>query len=352
MHLVRKQFRDRWFQLFHRSACHAEGRSSIAESLRGLLLTHADAATAMTNVATPYEELDQHLNELSHDPSPSFIAITGRFRSGSTLLWNIFRQIPTVTSFYEPLNERRWFDTAHRGTKVDATHCGVTDYWQEYDGLAELAEFYREEWTYSRLYMDERASEPELKQYIDRLARSTNNTAVLQFNRIDFRLPWLASTFPKSSIVHIMRHPRDQWYSTLGKAMSFGPNDGGLSDFEPFDQYYLRSWVADLRYWFPFLDDEAKHHPYRCYYLLWKLSYLFARKYADVLLRFEDLIANPRATLASLFERLEISIDRWDRIENVIESPPIGRWRTYASDAWFREHELHCEQRLNEYLSS
>ena len=41
------------------------------------------------------------------------IFITARFRTGSTLLWNIFRHIEGCTAYYEPFNERRWFDAAH-----------------------------------------------------------------------------------------------------------------------------------------------------------------------------------------------------------------------------------------------
>jgi hypothetical protein len=38
-------------------------------------------------------------------PAPVFV--TGRFRSGSTLMWSLFRNVPGCTAFYEPLNERR-----------------------------------------------------------------------------------------------------------------------------------------------------------------------------------------------------------------------------------------------------
>lgn len=68
------------------------------------------------------------------DPRPAPVFITARFRSGSTLLWNLFRHVPGCTAYYEPLNERRWFDPASRGDRVDKTHVGVEDYWREYKG--------------------------------------------------------------------------------------------------------------------------------------------------------------------------------------------------------------------------
>lgn len=352
--MMRQYIRDQWFRLFRDSVCHSEGKAAIAESLRGLLHHHADAASTLSNTASPYENIGQPISRTSAWERP-FVVVTGRFRSGSTLLWNLFRQADDVTAYYEPLNERRWFDRSRRSDIVDATHRGVTNYWQEYDGLDELAKYYREEWTHSRLYMDQHAWEPDLQRYIECLVTSTHRTAVLQFNRIDFRLPWITHQFPDAKIVHIMRHPRDQWVSTLGVPRSnglpsFGPTDGNLSDFAPHDKYYLNTWVADLRYWFPFLDQAAEHHPYRSYYLLWKLSYMFARIYADVSIRFEDLVSNPRAVLGSVFDRLELSIPAWEKLQRLIETPSMERWKAYASNDWFCEHESQCESQLNEYL--
>src|SRR5262245_55459716 len=60
----------------------------------------------------PYAELRRQDTRmlLPHHRRPLFI--TGRFRSGSTLLWQLFRALPGVTCYYEPFNERRWFDPA------------------------------------------------------------------------------------------------------------------------------------------------------------------------------------------------------------------------------------------------
>ncbi|MFY8200600.1 MAG: sulfotransferase [Pirellula staleyi] len=350
--MIRKYLRDKWFRLFLRSAFHAEGKFAIAESLRGLLTANEHVVSTINNVAAPYTELEGSFFGQRPFQKPNCVIITGRFRSGSTMLWNVFRQLDDVTAFYEPLNERRWFDASHRGDSVDRTHRGVTNYWREYEGLEELSELYQEDWTRNQLYMDERSWEPQLKQYIERLVESSQGTAVLQFNRIDFRLAWIVKSFPGVQIVHLMRHPRDQWCSTLGCPSSFGPNDGDLADFSRCDNYYLNTWVADLRYRFPFLADESKQHPYRCFYLLWKMSYLFARRYADILLRFEDVIAQPRMVLQETFDALNLSSPNWVNVEALIKAPEIGRWKTYAANDWFRDHELHCEQVLNEYLGT
>jgi hypothetical protein len=38
---------------------------------------------------------------------------------------------------------------------------------------------------------------------------------VLQFNEIDLRLPWFRAHFPTARILHLYRHPREQWCSSL-----------------------------------------------------------------------------------------------------------------------------------------
>src|SRR5262249_12587557 len=143
------------------------------------------------------------------------ILITARFRSGSTLLWNIFRHVDGCVAFYEPFNERRWFDPACRGQHVDPSHKQVDDYAREYEGFEQLAEYYRDEWIGRNLFMDEASWDPAMKQYVDLLINEAPGRPILQFNRIDFRLPWMRRHYPAAKIVHLYRHPRDQWCSSL-----------------------------------------------------------------------------------------------------------------------------------------
>ncbi|MGL4465837.1 MAG: hypothetical protein ACRC1K_27100, partial [Planctomycetia bacterium] len=93
----------------------------------------------------------------------SALFITARFRSGSTFLWNLFRRTPACTAYYEPLNERRWFEepkTIAKGEWVDPTHRGVDDYRREYAGMSDLTDLYREDWTVDDLHMDAAAWNP------------------------------------------------------------------------------------------------------------------------------------------------------------------------------------------------
>ena len=61
--------------------------------------------------------------------------------------------------------------------------------------------------------MDERSHDQRLFHYIDQLIRRAAGRPVLQFNRVDLRLPWLRAHFSDATIVHLYRHPREQWMS-------------------------------------------------------------------------------------------------------------------------------------------
>src|SRR5262249_29822804 len=161
------------------------------------------------------------------------------------LLWNIFRHIPEVTAYYEPLNESRWFDLAPEHEQVDPTHRGVSGYLREYQNLQVLGTYFKESWAYKQLYMGPEFWAPDLKKYIDILLESASGRPVLQFNRVDFRLSWLRRHFPNARVVHLYRHPREQWISSfLGEKV---PRDINICHFARYDHFYLLAWAKDLR---------------------------------------------------------------------------------------------------------
>ena len=277
------------------------------------------------------------------------VIITARFRSGSTLLWNLFRHTNRCTAFYEPFNERRWFDPTMRGTQTDATHRGVDDYWREYEGLEELARFYDEDWTKRSLYMDESSWNPDMAAYVRMLVQRAPQRPVLQFNRIDFRLPWFRRMFPSATLIHLYRHPRDQWCSSLAEA-GCSPSCT-ISDFRDRDGFYLLTWATDLKSRFPFLEQPETAHAYRLFYFIWKLSYLFGVTYSDHSLGFESLVENPDIELRRLFDTIELEGVDPARLTNLV-GPAPARWPQYASDDWFKSHESACEEVLADFFGT
>jgi hypothetical protein len=297
----------------------------------------------------PYTDIAKSRQTFYASKRSDIIFITARFRSGSTLLWNLFRNIEGVTSYYEPFNERRWFDKSTRGDKIDATHKGVSDYWTEYSDLEILQQYYQIEWIDQNLLMDSSFWAPEMKRFVEIMIEKAPGRPVLQFNRIDFRLPWFRYYFPNAKMIHLYRHPRDQWCSSLMKSELF-PKTARMEDFAPYDEFYLGRWGRDLQYHFPFLDQASIAHPYQLFYYIWKLSYLFGTKYSHHSLAYEDLLTNTEKSLEALLNVVEIKPHNIDRLKNLIVAPPLGKWKLYAEDEWFSHHENVCESVLSDFL--
>lgn len=279
-------------------------------------------------------------------PGAGAIFITARFRSGSTYLWTLLHHLGRFTVYYEPLHERRWFEDGARDVPLDASHIGMASYHTNYEGLEPLATLYDERWTYRRLYMDAGATDRKLRAYIQTLIDYPDRQPVLQFNRVDFRLPWLRRNFPQARIFHLYRSPREQWMSSLrGEDL---PPDLRLADFEPFDYFFLLPWCRDLRRVFDALRGCAHAHPYHAFYLLWRLSYLMGRQYADVSVAYEQLAQAPVAVLQQAFTSLDI--DRqgisWDLLDGLTEYRAEPRWPAFASAAWFEEIEEQVEDEV------
>ena len=278
------------------------------------------------------------------------VIITGRFRSGSTLLWNLFRHAGEFTAYYEPFNERRWFDARTRGEQTDPSHINASEYWREYVCLEVLGDYYREDWIQRRLLMDEYAWDSGMKRYVDLLINRAVGRPALQFNRIDFRLPWFKRHYPNATYIHIFRHPREQWCSTLMGDVSRFTKDATLADFPRFDRFYLRMWADDLKYHFPFLDVKRNRHPYELFYYIWRLSYLFGARYCHHSIQFESLVRDPQGEISRLFRLLEVEHFNSHAFEKLVVRPEVVRWRTYADQAWFQEQEAHCDAVLTDFL--
>ncbi|MCG6940740.1 MAG: sulfotransferase [Thiohalocapsa sp.] len=279
--------------------------------------------------------------------------ITARFRSGSTLLWNIFRHTPGVTAFYEPLNERQWFrGGGARPDATDPTHLHAERYGAEYAGFDDLARWFDPDWTWQELHMDAQSCDRRLARYLAELIRRAPRRPVLQCNRLDFRLPWLRRVFLHADILHLYRNPREQWLSVQRSSTGCPPGKRLVPD-EPDDYFYTLEWARDLRRVFPCVDPAQHEHAYAVHYLLWRLSYLFGLCHADVSIAYEDLMYDVAATLGPVFARFGIDDARLagDGYADLVKAPEPVRWPRYADAAWFEAIESDCERELARFLS-
>jgi hypothetical protein len=348
---VRTHLRDGFFRFLRHVASIDETRQIFSDllQLQNAMLPPRELSALHTAIP-PYPELARAREGRRAGGRSEVVFVTGRFRSGSTLLWNLFRQVPTVTAYYEPFNERRWFDRSARGSHVDPTHLQITDYWSEYDGLEELGQYFSEQWKFAHLYMPEHAWNPAMQRYVEVLIERARGRPVLQFNEVDMRLPWLRAKFPEARILHIFRHPRDQWCSTLGAAASRAASCT-VGDFEPYDGFYLLRWGRDLRHYFPFLTLDADAPAYELFYQLWKLSYLFGHLYADVSIAFEEIVGNPRASILKMFSALAVQGYDLEALVPLVSPVPLGKWRQHADHEWFSSVEARVDATFERFAS-
>ncbi|NLX56070.1 MAG: sulfotransferase [Planctomycetaceae bacterium] len=312
-------------------------------------LRHVDWSLLKNGAAVEYPELAAGSAAAATGDAPP-VFITARFRSGSTLLWNLFRHMPGITAYYEPLHPTLQLPSAARVPVGDPTHYGVDNYWSEYERIEGLENWYTEPWHARNLYLDALDWKPALMAYLQVLIRSAPARPVLQFNRVDFRLDWLRHVFPDALLVHLFRHPRDQWLSALRKPDAFGPADS-LEQFVHHDHFFLQEWVRDLATHFPVLDWQIVEHPYRMFYLLWKLSYIWGKAYSGLSVAYEQLLATPRATLGELCEYAGLDRQLVPQIAALVRSSGNSKWRTYADATWFAAHERAAEALLDTLLS-
>jgi hypothetical protein len=125
-----------------------------------------------------------------------------------------------------------------------------------------------------------------------------------------------------------------------------------MEDFAPHDKFYLCSWARDLQYHFPFLAEETIEYPYQMFYFLWKLSYLWGVNFAHYSIAFEDLMDRYDSVLKDMLSF--VGIDTYDiELLRTLKAPPdMGKWRTYADEAWFQQHESRCETVLEDFFVS
>jgi len=273
------------------------------------------------------------------------VFISARFRSGSTLLWNMFRHMPGCLAYYEPLHEHLPIHI-EANAPASESHINVSSYWDEYHPIAkDIETFHSQEFGLTQPYMDKNSSYPELAAYIRVLLKAAGRkTPVLQFNRVDFRLAWLKETFPEAVILHLERDPRENWFS-MGRELAEGAWKDPLAN----TQYDLVLWSLALHNDLPFLFSAPVATAYHRHYILWRLSGLLGRQHADLTLHFEkNVLLDTEGTLNKISALTGIDKIYPATIISLVSPPPQGRWRQLAAPEWFDEAEAECESLLNE----
>jgi hypothetical protein len=174
---------------------------------------------------------------------------------------------------------------------------------------------------------------------------------VLQFNEVDFRLGWLRAQFPSAGILHVYRHPREQWLSSVRKA-PVQQESLTLEAFARHDGFYLTRWAKDLQYSFPFLDLRPSSHPYRLFYQIWRLSYAFGALYADLSVSLEQIVAAPREAVARIMSTFNVRDYDLATLAAAVSPSATRRSSTTENDVLFGSIETQVDSELAQLLGS
>jgi len=244
------------------------------------------------------------------------IFISGRFCSGTSMLWNIFNQLPQYCAFYEPLHPNLLSHIKHVKPKDD--HIGIDDYWQNYLNLNDLEKYYSHKFGQQNLYLEKHEQWQDLEHYIKFLiASSGDRIPVLQFNRMDLRLSWLKNTFPHVTIIHINRQSYPLWISSRKHLQS----DDDKHNESHQDAYDLMQWSVDLAKHFPMLQSNNKRNSYFRHYFIWKLSHRVAQSHADVHLSLENDFLNTHNGIETLTKKFDWDDKDKKLAESFIQKP-------------------------------
>jgi hypothetical protein len=245
--------------------------------------------------------LNQLADRLGLRPKPP-VFIVGRFRSGTTALWNILRHSGEAFALYEPLHDSLATHLEHPPAGVDATHHGVSDYFRELRQYREkILPLYRMEFGATRLALSAQDSYPELKNYLTTLIHlAGDKVPVIKCVRLDYRLAWLRRNFPHAQIIYLVRNPREQWISMAMK------DNGDLRVPRWMGVYQSSAFAANLMFYLPELMGGEMQHAYERAYYLWRISQAVGQKYADLSIDFEREFLTADATV---FARLSSITD-------------------------------------------
>lgn len=227
-------------------------------------------------------------DQTAHRVRTGPVFVVGRFRSGSTMVWQLFRQQPGWTTYLEPLHEHLLGHVAAEPGPVDPTHLGVSDYWREYRALprTQLEALARPWFGRSRFRLRADDVADDLAAYVGFLVASAPRV-MLKFTRAEFRTPWLRHAFPDATIVQLIRSPRALWTSSLGRSHEGHEQDalaaGGYGTFLA----YHEAIAADI-------GLHVDGHPYRRFYAHSLLAAADALAHVDDTWRYEDIVADPR----------------------------------------------------------
>ena len=293
----------------------------------------------------------------------SSIFITARYRTGSTYLYSLFSSLANTATFYEPLNYHLIdnLDKDDRQTQQDKLQFAHTlkgGYLADYQFLdrKKLIKYFRREFNLTHIVMSATEQSDELKDYIHFLLSTyPQKLKFLQFNRIDFRLPWFKFNFPQALIVNLRRNPRDIYASFVGMFLRKNPGkpqvnlENGVET--TIDDVGLNEELDALSRVFALQSLTENLNSYQKIYLLNQLSNRWADLFADLVVEYESLIKDPIAVITEIMSYLPTWKPNFDREFIEAKKNRINVWQEYHPNSWFKNNEIVCDELIEQLFS-
>jgi hypothetical protein len=225
------------------------------------------------------------------------IFIHSLFRTGSTYIWNKFRQNKNYYCYYEPFHpsmikiNRNSIKNALTLDYKSVHHPRIEKYYlMEYKNFLKGGKigvpFFKKSFAFDEFCnLDEN---PDLKHYIDFLIQGAGSKiALCQFNRTAFRVKWFQQYYPNSFNIYLIRSPRDQWqsYVELYKRTRYIPffaldllivsknldRDSFLSISKhlPFFEFNADNLDWEIIFYKTIVDSYSMEEQYFVFYYLW-----------------------------------------------------------------------------------
>ncbi len=251
------------------------------------------------------------------------VFIHALFRTGSTYIWNKFRQLPGHVCYYEPFHQLlvgvtrdNVQDALTRNFKAAGHPELDRHYLYEYEALLQPetpgVPFFMKELSFDWFCQANGEAHPGQKKYVDFLIRACGSRVPLfQFNRTALRSAWFQSAYPRSFNIYLYRDPRDQWqsYAALQSRTGFdvffimdvmalsknrdNPRIRPLQEALPLLAYHAADHAEEESFYRVLSQAYGEKEKYFIFYYLWLLALIENAAHADALWDINALADDP-----------------------------------------------------------
>jgi len=312
------------------------------------------------------------------------ILIHSLFRTGSTYIWNKFRQNEDFCCYYEPLHHVistfinsiiDWpYDTSLTD-KMNHPELSKTHYY-EYKKLVKDngLSIFQKSFSYDEFCNNN--ANPDLQKYIDLLiTNSEDKIPLLQFNRTSLRIQWFKEYYPNTFNIYLFRNPIDQWQSAIDQYINMeqpifllldlliaGKNIDNdyfknLSGLIPLFKFGNHDFDNEQVFYQSIIDAYTLQESYYIFYYIWLTSLIENVCHADYLLNinylcekkiyrdnFSKFLSDNNMSNISfddckirLYDNYSISIEEIESIESHVKHVVIGSLENEKADKIWKE---------------